>query len=177
MFVYLEWKLTHISLWKIMIYVTCLFFSFCHHYPRLPSVWGQTQYQTPVWQLRSLLPFQTTLAWSICRMSLCANSDYSGGTRLFRNLWDSKKHSRSSFSSPTSFLWSKSLVILFPVSSLIGVVLHITEAFLDPGPASPCRVINWQIDWQKPSPNFCRWFLAQVIVYLWIIFKIVISRR
>ena len=29
-FVYLEWKLTHISLWKIMIYVTVSFFSFCY---------------------------------------------------------------------------------------------------------------------------------------------------
>lgn len=91
-FVYLEWKLTHISLWKIMIYVTVSFFSFCNLYPRLPSVWGQTQYQTPVWQLRSLLPLQMMLAWSICRMSLCANSDYSGGTRLFRNFQESKKH-------------------------------------------------------------------------------------
>lgn len=79
-------KLTHISLWKIMIYTTSSFFSIHYHHPRLPSVWGQTQYQTPVWKLRFLPSFQMMLAWSICKMSLCANSDYSGGIRHFRNL-------------------------------------------------------------------------------------------
>lgn len=77
---------------------------------------------------------------------------------------------------PLPFL-ELSILIFFPVFFLIGVALHINEALLDPVPTSLCGVINWHSDWQKLSPNFCSWFVAQVIAYLWVISKFVVSRK
>lgn len=126
-------------------------------------------------------PFQVMLAWSICKRSLRASSDYSGGLdslEIRNNLRNIKE---------VAFLLLSALLdlsVLFSFLSFLSCLLSDRSGL----------AFQWGFTWSKanqslwgkligiltgknPAQIFVGDFLAQVIVYLWIISKIVVSRR